>query len=101
MEVQISGRHLEITPPIREYAQTKSQRLRKYYDRISEISIVVDSQDTRFGVEMIISIDRNKPVVAHAQGDDLYAGIDKVTEKAERQLTDLKERFRNRKHHTG
>ncbi len=98
MQIQISGRHLEITDAIREYATAKADRLLKHYDRIHEISFVAHKHDSGHEAEIVVKVDHKEPVVAHHQGDDLYACIDLATDKAERQLTDLKERLRNRKH---
>ena len=101
MDFKISGRHLEITPPIREFAETKTAKLHRYYDRIQEISVVIDKQDAAFTAEVLLDIEHHEPIVARQKGDDIYACIDQTIDKLERQLTDLKEKLRNRKHLTG
>ncbi len=98
MEFKIAGRHIDITPPIREYAQKKTQKLHRYYDRIQEISVVVSQADSAFDVEVIVEIEHQKPVVGRQHGSDVYACIDQVVDKVERQLTDVKEKLRNHKH---
>ena len=101
MDFKISGRHVEITPAIREFAQKKTDKLHRYYDRIQEITVVVDKRDNHFDVEILVEIEHHDPVVARHTGDDVYACIDQNIDKLERQLTDLKEKLRNRKHMTG
>jgi putative sigma-54 modulation protein len=99
MEFKLSGRHLDITPAIREYAEKKTQRLHRYFDRIQSMEGVIDKKDPRqFHVEIIVNVEHAQPIMAHATTEDLYAGIDAVTDKLERQLTDHKEKLRNRKH---
>ncbi len=98
MEFKISGRHMDITDPIREYAEKKSSRLPRYFDRIQSIDVVVDQRDRSFHVEMVVDIERADDIRAHAEGEDVYACIDAASERAERQLTDHKEKLRNRKH---
>ncbi len=98
MQIEVSGRHLDITPAIREYATSKAQRLTKHYDRIHEISVIAHKHDSGHEAEIVVKVDHHDPVVSHHASDDLYACIDQAVHKAERQLTDLKEKIRNRKH---
>jgi putative sigma-54 modulation protein len=99
MEITVTGRHIEVTAAIREYAHNKVSKLPKYFDRISAIEVVADKQEpARYHVEIIVDAERHKDFVAHEVSDDLYACIDRATDKIERQLTDHKERLRNRKH---
>ncbi|MBI1372625.1 MAG: ribosome-associated translation inhibitor RaiA [Phycisphaera sp.] len=98
MEFKISGRHLDITPAIHEYAHKKTERLHRYYDRIQEISVVIDQHDREFEVEVIVDVEHHDPFVAKRANIDLYAGIDVTMDRIERQLHDHKEKHRNRKH---
>ncbi len=101
MDVIVTGRHIEITPPIRAYAEEKVSRLPRYYDRVNEIEVVADRHDShRFAVELIVHVDGSEHFVAKGAGEDLYACIDETTDKMERQLHDHKEKRRNRKHPT-
>lgn len=98
MEFKISGKHIEITPPIHEYAEKKTSKLHRYYDRIQEIAVVVDKSDRQIGVELIVDVEHHEPFIARDKHEDLYAALDLAVDKMERQLTDHKEKLRNRKH---
>lgn len=98
MQFKISGRHIEITDAIREYAKTKTDKLHRYYDRIQEIVVVVDKRDRIFEAEIIVDVEHHAPIVARDKNEDLYASIDGSADKAERQLRDLKEKLRDHKH---
>ncbi len=98
MEYKITGRHLEITPAIHDYAEKKAQKLPKYYDRIQSVTVVVEKQDRLFEVEFLVDLEHMHELVARAEDEDLYAAIDAAEDKMERQLTDHKEKLRNRKH---
>lgn len=98
MDVKVSGKHMDVTEAIGDYAERKVNRLPRYYDRIQEIVVVLEQHDRKFEVEILVHIEHHDPVVARHIEEDLYACIDQATDKAERQLTDLKERLRNRKH---
>jgi len=98
MEITVTGRHLEITPPIKQYANDKVSKLPRYFNRIQLIAIVAHKQDNHtFDVEIIVEAEGHDNFVAKTSGPDLYAGIDACVDKLERQLTDHKERVRNRK----
>ena len=99
MNITISGRHLEITPAIRTYAEEKANRLTKYYDLIQAIEVVLEPvAEKNMKVEFVVTAEHNNTFVASHTGADLYGCIDQVIHKLERQLTDHKDRFRNRKH---
>ncbi len=98
MDFKISARHFEVTPAIREYAQKKTARLHRHYDRIQEIQAVIDRPDREFHVEIIVNVEHHEPFIARQHAEDLYGAIDLAVDKVERQLTDHKEKHRNRKH---
>lgn len=98
MDFTISGRHVEVTEAIHDYAEKKTSKLPRYYDRIQEISVVIDRRDREFEVELEVDVEHATPFRSRGKGDDLYRCIDEAVDKAERQLTDHKEKIRNRKH---
>jgi len=97
VQVVVSSRHGSVTDAIRAYAEKKVSRLVRFYDRIQSIEVVLDREAVDHVAELIVDADHNK-FVASESGQDLYAAIDLVVDKMERQLTRHKEKFRNRKH---
>ena len=98
MIVTISGRHMEVTEALKTYAETKVGKLTKYYDRIQEIEVILDAHKDATRVEVIVNAEHNAMFIAHHDEGDAYACIDGCVDKLERQLTDHKEKHRNRKH---
>ena len=98
MEITISGRHLDITPAIRSHAEERANRLPKYYDLIQAVEVVLDAGKDETSVEMIVDAEHKNTFIAHQNGADAYACIDGCMHKLERQLTEHKQKFRNRKH---
>jgi len=100
MEIIVTGRRsFEITPAIRDYAESKVDKLPRYFDRVSAIEVVADKMEhDRFQVEIIVDAEHAKDFVAKVDGQDLYGCIDRAVDKLERQLTDHKEKLRNHKH---
>lgn len=100
MQITVTGRHMEITPALRSHAEQKAAKLGKYYDLIQEIEVILDSGKDQTAVEMIVHAEhRNTFIASHAEGD-AYACIDACWHKLERQITEHKDKFRNRKHPT-
>jgi ribosome hibernation promoting factor len=98
MQVIISSRHTEVTPPLRSYAEQKAEKLIKYYDRIREVEVVVDAGKDEMSVEMIVSDEHRNKFIAHCKDGDAYACVDGCFAKLERQLSEHKKKLRNRKH---
>lgn len=99
MDITVSGRHIEITPAVRDYASGKVAKLPRYFDRIQSVDVVTDkTEHPSYEVEIILKADRTDPFVVKVEGQDLYACIDDAVDKIERRLSDHKEKLRNRKH---
>ena len=99
MQINISGKHLPITPAIEEYIKGKCGRLERHFDKVLQASFVVE-KDPRHGfhAELILDVEHHEDFVSNAHHDDLYAAIDLVLDRGVRQLTDHKDMLRNRKH---
>ncbi len=98
MEIRVTGRHLEITQSIREYAVDKVSKLPRYFDRVQLIEVLAARHDSHsHEVEVIVKAERTDPFVTKVAGPDLYACLDTAVDKLERQLTDHKDRIRHRK----
>lgn len=94
MQINMTGRHFEISDSIREYLLEKAKRLERVFDGITEIEAVLKNEDRTFHCELIIHI-RNKPsLVVDESQESMHAAIDVATDKAQRQLRRHKERVR-------
>ena len=98
MLVTVSSRHMDVTEPLKTYAEQKANKLSKYYDRIQVIEVVFDNGKDTTRVEMIVNAEHKSLFVAHHDDADAYAGIDGCVDKLERVLSDHKKKLRNRKH---
>ena len=98
MQLTVTGRHLQISDAMKQYAEEKAGKLPQHYDRTETAAIVLDHVSQTFKVEMVVRADHKHTFVAGAEGPDFYAAYDAALVKMERQLTRHKERYRNRKH---
>src|SRR3954471_3810107 len=93
--VTISGRHMDVTEALKNFAEQKVSKLTKYYDRIQEIEVIFNAEKDNVGVEVIVNAEHNDVFIAHQGGADAYASLDACCEKLERQLSEHKKLHRN------
>jgi len=98
VQVSVSGRHIDLSPELRSYAESKAGKLTRFYDRIQIVEVILDGEGNGFEAEMVVKAEHKHVFVAKERGEDMYAAVDVVMDKIERQLTRHKEKFRNRKH---
>ena len=98
MVVTVIGRHMDVTDALKQYAEHKATKLGKYYDLIHEIEVILESAKDTPRVEMIVHAEHRNTFVAHHEEGDAYACIDGCMHKLERQVTEHKKKYRNRKH---
>ena len=97
MQIIVTGRHVELTDAIEQYAIKRCAHLEKYRDHLQAIEIVLDKEQIEFEVEVKIDVPHHSIFVSRAGHEDLYAGIDQAIDKAERQLHDWKEKLQSHK----
>jgi ribosomal subunit interface protein len=102
----ITGKHIEITEALKAHAEEKTSKLNKYYDRLSQVEVLVDGQAGRnsgvnIGVEIIARGEHSNIFVVTETGEDAYSCIDIAVHKMERQLRKKKEKQRDNKHAAG
>src|SRR4051812_4800831 len=90
MQVTISSKHMDITPAIEQYATKKVEKLRKFFDRIQQIDVVIGKARKGYKIEIITDVEHHDPFVATCDDDDLYACIDLGVDRSIRQITDHK-----------
>lgn len=94
MQINISGRHVEVTESMREYVTSKIERLTHHHDRITSTNVIVSVDKLIQKAEATIHVS-GKDVFAEATNEDLYAAIDALVDKLDRQLIKHKEKMRS------
>jgi len=96
MQLTISGQHIDITPPLRSYVSSKIERIERYFDHVTTTNVVLHVEKTRHMAEATVST-RGATLHANAEADDMYAAIDALVDKLDRQVLRHKEKTAN--HH--
>jgi putative sigma-54 modulation protein len=95
----ITGKHIEITEALKEYAERKTAKLPRYYNSINQVEVVIDGRPGgNTGVEIIARAEHSKVFVVTETGQDAYRSVDIAVKKLERQLRRKKTKERNNKH---
>lgn len=93
MQLNVSGHHVDVTNPLREYVESKFERLQRHFDQITntEVTLVVEKMVQKAEATIHIS---GADIFAAAESEDMYAAIDALADKLDRQLIKHKEKSR-------
>lgn len=103
MQFVIKGKNLQLTDALKEYAEKKLMTIKKYFDHIVEVDVtlsVKDSKDlsrSRVCEVTVWAKSIGNPIHGKSASEDLYASIDMVAEKIERQVKKFKEKITGRR----
>ena len=99
MQINVKGKHLEITEAIDAYVRKKCERLTRYFDKVQSIDCVIEKEPNTYHVEFIVDVEHHEDFIVNYRDADLYAAIDLAVDREARQLSDHKQRTRDHKHH--
>ncbi len=94
MQITISGHHLEVTDSLKNYVTSKIERLDHHHDRITNTHVILTVEKLVQKAEATIHVS-GKDLFADATHEDLYAAIDALADKLDRQLIKHKEKMRS------
>ena len=102
MNLTISGHHLEVTSAIREYVQNKLERVTRHFDQVIDIAVIltVDNlkeKEKRQKAEINLRMS-GKTVYVESLSQDLYAAIDTLIDKLDRQVIKHKDKIQGHAH---
>ena len=91
MNLSISGHHLVVTPALREYVTVKLDRMRRHFDQVIDVNVFLSVDKLRQKAEIALHV-RGKDIFAESVDDDLYAAIDSLVDKLDRQVLKYKDK---------
>ena len=97
MNLNLTGNHLEITPAIRDYVIAKLDRVTRHFDHVIDVTVVMSVAKLRHKVEVNLHA-RGKDIHVEAVEPDMYAAIDALVDKLDRQVVKHKEKLALRRH---
>ncbi len=97
MELMVTGRNMEITDSLKTHIEKKLRKIRKYFDRIIDVHVVLSVEKYRQLAEVTISGGDGINYHSRETTDDVYVSVDKAIEKIERQLQRRRTKVRGAK----
>lgn len=97
MNLSITGRHLEVTPAINEYVKTKMARVARHFDNVIDTQVMLSVERLKHTAEVTMRLP-GKDLHCEASDENLYAAIDLLAGKIDRQVIKYKDKVQNHAH---
>ncbi len=105
MNLTISGHHLEVTPALREYVLTKLDRVTRHFDQVVDVNVLLTveklrEKERRQKAEVTLHT-KGKDIFVEQSNEDMYAAIDELMDKLDRQVCRHKDKLQAHHHESG
>jgi putative sigma-54 modulation protein len=102
MNLTISGHHLEVTPALREYVVNKLDRVTRHFDQVVDVHVLLTieklkEKERRQKAEVTLRV-KGRDIFVEQAHEDLYAAIDQLMDKLDRQVVRHKDRLQDHHH---
>ncbi|MBT5861703.1 MAG: ribosome-associated translation inhibitor RaiA [Gammaproteobacteria bacterium] len=92
MQLNISGHHVEVTNPLREYVESKIQKTARHFDLVSDVHCILTVEKLRHKAEATVHVNGGTIYADHTE-EGMYAAIDGLVDKIERRVRKYKEKL--------
>ncbi len=97
MNLKITGHHVEVTDAIRDYVITKLDRVIRHFDNVNSINVILSVEKLKQKAEVTLHV-RGKDIFVESVDADMYAAIDSMTDKLDRQVIKYKQKSQDHGH---
>ncbi len=92
MQLSVTGHHVEVSPPLREYVFNKIEKIERHFDHVSDVHCILTVEKLRHKAEATVGVN-GSTIYADATEEDMYAAIDGLVDKLDRQIRKYKEKM--------
>ncbi len=92
MQLNVSGHHVEVTDSLRGYVESKIDRLERHFDLVSDVHCILSVEKLRHKAEAKVNVSGGT-IFADTTDEDMYAAIDGLVDKLDRQVRKHKEKM--------
>jgi putative sigma-54 modulation protein len=96
MNMNITGHHIEVTPAIRDYVTSKLDKITRHFDQVIDVKVILSVEKLKQKAEVTVHV-RGNDIHVETEDADLYAAIDALVDKLDRQI--LKHKEKQGEHH--
>ncbi len=93
MQINLTGHHIEITDALRSFVNDKFERLNRHFDHINNVHVILSVEKLRQKAEAKLNVNGGE-IFADCEDGDMYAAIDLLMDKLDRQVKKHKEMMR-------
>ena len=97
MNLSVSGHHFDVTPAIRTYVRSKLERIARRFDQVIDAHVILTVDKLRQKAEVTLHV-RGRDLHCESEDEDLYAAIDLLADKLDRQVLRHKDKVSERPH---
>jgi putative sigma-54 modulation protein len=97
MNLNVSGHHLDVSPAIRSYVSDKLDRVVRHFDHVIDAHVILSADKLVRKAEVTLHV-RGKDIHAECVDADLYAAIDLLVDKLDRQVIKYKDKINSKPH---
>jgi putative sigma-54 modulation protein len=97
MQINITGHHVDVTPALRAYVTEKLQRLTRHFDQVNSIHVILNVEKLQHQAEATVNA-AGRTIFANDTAKDMYASIDGLVDKLDRQVRRYKDRITDHHH---
>jgi putative sigma-54 modulation protein len=94
MQISLTGHHVDITEAMRNHVESKFERVGRHFDHVIDVHVILSVEKLRQKAEATIHVNGAK-VFAETVHEDMYAAIDGLIDKLDRQVLKYKEKKSN------
>ena len=94
MQVNLTARHMDLTDSIRNYVKEKFGKLERHFDHVTNVNVILSIEKTRQMAEANFHVS-GQDIFADTEHEDMYAAIDGLVDKLDRQLLKYKEKIQS------
>ncbi len=92
MNLNITGHHVEVTPALRDYVTSKLEKVIAHFDHVTRVAVILSVEKLKQKAEVTVHVS-GKDIFVESDDADMYAAIDSLTDKLDRQLQKHKEKI--------
>ena len=98
MNLKLTGNHVEITDAMRECVISKISKITRHFDHVIDVSVILSVEKLKQKAEANVHV-RGKDIFVETDSEDMYASIDSLVDKLDRQILKHKEKNLERRNH--
>jgi len=92
MQLSVTGQQIDVTDSLRDYVSSKIEKIERHFDLVSDVHCILKVEKLRHTAEATVKVNGGK-IHADSTEEDMYAAIDSLVDKLDRQVRKYKEKL--------